>query len=90
MESEQVEEYITNAMKKIEGKPNTMNEMADAMKEFEKIRQNEEQIEKKIKEIQARNGNIRAITGASFNTASMMKRWENFQIASVEMGRILG
>lgn len=40
MESEQIEEYITNAMKKIEGKPNSMNEMADAMKEFDKIREN--------------------------------------------------
>lgn len=37
-----------------------------------------------------RNNNVRAITGASFNTTNMQKRWENFQIASVEMGRILG
>ena len=33
--------------------------------------------------------NIRSITGASFNTANMLKRWENFQISSVEMNNIL-
>jgi len=33
--------------------------------------------------------NIRSITGSSFNTANMLKRWENFQIASVEMNNIL-
>lgn len=77
-------------MKKLDSKPNNMSEMTSAMKEFDQIKESEEMIEKKIKQIEARNNNIRSITGTSFNTVNMMKRWENFQMASVEMGRILG
>ena len=32
---------------------------------------------------------IRSITGDSFNTVNMLKRWDNFQMASAEMNNIL-
>ena len=41
METEKVEEYINNAMKKMDSKPTSMNEMAEALKEYEQIRQSE-------------------------------------------------
>lgn len=62
-------------MKKLDSKPNNMNEMSAAMKEYDQIRESEQQIEQKIKEIEARNNNVRGITGTSFNTINMMKRW---------------
>ena len=62
-------------MKKLDTKPTSMNEMADALKEYEGIRQNEEEIQKKIKEIEARNANLRSVVGTSLNTVNMMKRW---------------
>jgi histidine ammonia-lyase len=43
----------------------------------------------KIRRIEQKNSNIRSITGASFNTNNMLKRWDNLQIASTEMGNIL-
>lgn len=89
LESEQVEEYITNVMSKLESKPKNMEEMAVVMKDFDKIKENEKAIMDKIKKIEQKNMNIRSITGSSFNTANMLKRWENFQIASVEMNNIL-
>ena len=39
MESQKVEEYINNAMKKLDSKPTSMNEMSEAMKDYEQIRQ---------------------------------------------------
>ena len=59
------------------------------MREFDKIRLNEKEIMDKIRKIEQKNGNIRSITGASFNTNNMLKRWDNLQIASLEMGNIL-
>jgi hypothetical protein len=66
-----------------------MQQMGEAMKEFEGIQRSEQQIQLKIAGIEKKNANIRALTGASFNTNNMLKRWENFQIASLEMGNIL-
>ena len=43
----------------------------------------------KIRKIEQKNSNIRSITGASFNTNNMLKRWDNLQIASLEMNNIL-
>ena len=43
----------------------------------------------KIRKIEQKNSNIRSITGASFNTSNMLKRWDNLQIASLEMNNIL-
>lgn len=63
--------------------------MAEVIKDFDKIKDSEKDILEKIKRIEQKNMNIRSITGASFNTANMLKRWENFQIASVEMNNIL-
>lgn len=89
LESEQVEEYINNVMSKLESKPTNMQQMADALRDFEQIQRSEQQIMQKIAGIEKKNANIRGLTGASFNTNNMLKRWENFQIASVEMGNIL-
>jgi hypothetical protein len=36
-------------MKKLEGKPASINEMADSLKEFAKMRENEQKISNKIK-----------------------------------------
>lgn len=63
--------------------------MGQAMQDFEKIKLNEKDILEKINRIEHKNMNIRSVTGASFNTANMLKRWENLQIASVEMNNIL-
>lgn len=76
-------------MGKLESKPTNMQQMAEAMKEFDAIQRSEQNIQAKIAGIEKKNANIRALTGASFNTNNMLKRWENFQIASVEMGNIL-
>lgn len=90
IQTEQVEEYMNNAIAKLQKKPTNMTEMAEAMKEYETIRESQIKIEQKIKQIQSRNTNVRMITGVSFNTSNMTKRWENFQVASVEMNRLLG
>ncbi len=49
--------------------------MGEVIKEFEKIKHSEKDIMDKIKRIEQKNMNIRSITGASFNTANMLKRW---------------
>lgn len=76
-------------MSKLESKPNNMEELGQVMREFDKIKLNEKEIMDKIKKIEQKNSNIRSITGASFNTNNMLKRWDNLQIASLEMGNIL-
>lgn len=75
LQSEQVEEYIGNVMGKLESKPKNMEEMAEVIKDFDKIKENEKDIMEKIRKIEQKNMNIRSITGASFNTANMLKRW---------------
>jgi dynein heavy chain 2, cytosolic len=75
LESEQVEEYISNVMGKLESKPANMQQMAEALRDFEQIQLSEQQIQAKIAGIEKKNANIRALTGASFNTNNMLKRW---------------
>jgi hypothetical protein len=66
-----------------------MEELGEVMREFDKIKLNEQEIMEKIRRIEQKNSNIRGITGASFNTNNMLKRWDNLQMASLEMGNIL-
>lgn len=60
------------------------------LKEYEKVRSMQEQMAKRVAQIEKKNTNIRAMTGASFNTTNMQKRWENFEMASDDFNRVLG
>lgn len=51
LESEHVEEYIGNVMGKLEAKPSNMEQLGEVMREFDKIKLNEQEIMDKIKRI---------------------------------------
>ena len=77
-ESQDVEAFIVSALEKISKRPANMEEMAVVLKEYEKVRSMQEQMAKRVAQIEKKNINIRAMTGASFNTSNMQKRWENY------------
>lgn len=50
-QSQEVEAFIVNALEKISKKPKNMEEMADVLKEYEKVKKMQEEMQKKVKEI---------------------------------------
>jgi hypothetical protein len=89
-ECQDVETFITNAMEKISKKPANMEEIAEVLKNYEKVHAMQEEMQVRVRQIEDKNVKIRAMTGVSFNTANMLKRWENFEMASNDFARVLG
>lgn len=85
-----METFITGAMEKISKKPTNMEEMAEVLKNYEKVKAMQEEMARKVKRIEEKNIGIRAKTGVGFNTGNMLKRWENFEMASNDFERVLG
>ena len=66
-----------------------MEEIGEAIRQFESMGAKQEEIKLKIQKIEQKNASIRAAIGTSHNTTNMLKRWDNFQVAALEMERIL-
>jgi hypothetical protein len=47
-------------------------------------------MQERVLQIEKKNINIRTVTGVSYNTTNMLKRWENFEMASNDFNRVLG
>ena len=74
-EVETVDAFVTEALGRISKKPSNMDEMAAKMKEFDALKEKLSAIQLKIEEIDIKNRNIKSMTGVSYNTTNMLKRW---------------
>jgi hypothetical protein len=64
--------------------------MAIVLKDYEKVKSMQDKMQERVLQIEKKNINIRTVTGVSYNTTNMLKRWENFEMASNDFNRVLG
>lgn len=77
----EVDEYLSHAMEHLNARPNSVEEMGNAKKQWRAISDNKSSIQRVIQMIKKKNTLLKQMVNVTLDISSLKPRWESFLVA---------